>query len=220
MLKSSPKACPVCRLFSRLGGALACVDPTYTLDPSELPAKNAWCPTCLLRDMENGHFDPAFRRFFNRLPERNIPTGAGLIVSPADGILEVQEHYDVWKMIVHIRFSDVHIQSVPLDGVVISVERLGRGFFVPGEARYEEGVQAVTAIDTEIGPCAVKQMTSYLTPRIRTYLKPGEKVLRGQRLGRILLGSTALLLLPKRITPLAADGARVLAGESIIARYQ
>lgn len=206
--------------MARLWGSKGLVDATYTLDPRELPVDKNWCPACLLRDMGNGHFDPAFRRFFNRDPERSIPEGRGLIVSPADGILEVQVADGGWKMIVHIRLSDIHVQRVPLDGVVASVERMGSGALVPGEARYEKGVQAVTAIETEIGLCRVKQITSYLTPRIRTYLKPGQKVYRGLRLGRILLGSTAVVLLPKGIVPAAADGARVMAGETVIARYE
>lgn len=214
----TPRACPVCRFSRWLGFPQATSeDVRWAMDPSELGGR--WCPACLLRDIEAGFVDPAFRRLFNRDPDRNVPAGPGLVVAPADGILEIEERDDVWKLTIRIRLSDVHVQRVPLSGVVVSVDRFDRGGKPTEDARYQDGVQVITRLKTEIGECEVRQITSRLTPRIRNGLKQGQRVERGERLGRILLGSTAVLTLPKKATPSVAAGARVLAGESVLAKY-
>ena len=215
---SAAHRCAVCR-FSRWLGFPQSSKPDleWALDASQLDGR--WCPACLIRDLDAGFVDPAFRRVFNRDPERKVPTEPGLVVAPADGILEIEERPDFWKLTIRIRLSDVHVQRVPLEGIVQSVDRLDRGEEPIEDARYPDGAQVITKLKTELGLCELRQITSRLTPRIRNFLKPGQRVERGERLGRILLGSTAIFSMPKRASPTMAAGAQVFAGETVLARY-
>ena len=123
-------------------------------------------------------------------------------------------------LIIHIRLTDVHVQRVPVGGVVRSVERVGSSYFYPDHPGHFGNVRVVTTLDTPVGACVVEQIATLTTRRIRNALKPGERVETGQRMGSILLGSTAVLRVPRaevRLEP--SPGRRVYAGETILARF-
>lgn len=78
--------------------------------------------------------------------------------------------------------------------------------------------QKVTTIQTEIGMITVKQVTSSFAQRIRLYVKKGDKVKIGNKLGAILLGSHVVMELPPNIKFSVKKGEQVYGGETIIAR--
>jgi phosphatidylserine decarboxylase len=63
----------------------------------------------------------------------------------------------------------------------------------------------------------VRLITSLAARRIETWVREGEEVARGQRIGRILLGSTVVLELPATVNLLVHTGDRVWAGQTVVA---
>jgi phosphatidylserine decarboxylase len=63
----------------------------------------------------------------------------------------------------------------------------------------------------------VRLITSLAARRIETWVDEGEQIERGQRIGRILLGSTVVLELPEAVKLLVKKGDRVWAGETEVA---
>ncbi len=192
----------------------------YVFDPADAPPGSGWTMRGLLDALERGVPPSGFREFFDRDPERVPPPGNGLVLAPADGLLELlPARGDApARFVVHLRLTDVHVQRAPLAGKVVSVDRSGEGHYYPDDPRYWNGVQAVTRIESALGVYAVRQMTTLLTRRLETYLEPGQTVAAGQRLGRIRLGSTVILDLPGAWTPLAAPRQKVYAGVTPLAR--
>lgn len=81
-------------------------------------------------------------------------------------------------------------------------------------------VQKRIIMESEIGEIAVRLITSFAARRIEVWVSEGETVERGQRLGRILLGSTVVLEIPAAINMDIPMGAHVKAGETVLAaRY-
>jgi phosphatidylserine decarboxylase len=173
----------------------------------------------------NTKVDKRFLKWFDRDPERQVPSGPGLIVSPADGIvvhiglLEGKQH-----IVIEMRYTDVHVQRIPLDGDVIKIE--GGGEKLPaGTSPYKYATEKMlpyqkrTVFKTEIGEIAVRQITSLFASRIEVFIRVGEKVKKGQRLGRVLAGSTVVLEIPVIIKVLATINQEVIGGETIIAKY-
>lgn len=191
----------------------------YVFDESDLPPGSGWTMRGILSELEAGRLPEDFRRFFDRDPERRPPREPGLVVAPADGLLELRRREGrPFEFVVHLRLTDVHVQRVPLAGTVRDVRREGSGFFYPDQEGYWGGVQAVTTVDSAAGTYVVRQITTLITRRIENDLKPGQAVATGQRLGRIRLGSTVLLELPGRWEPLARDGQKLVGGETPLAR--
>jgi phosphatidylserine decarboxylase len=92
--------------------------------------------------------------------------------------------------------KDVHVNRAPLAGTVASVTRRPGGF-VPAfrkEAEVNERVETILA--TEIGQVKVVQIAGAVARRIVPYLRPGQTVAKGERLGLIRLGSRCDLLVP------------------------
>lgn len=169
--------------------------------------------------------DNRFLKWFDRDPDRQIPSDPGLILSPADGvvqyvnIVEGKQH-----VVIEMRYTDVHVQRIPMDGKVIEIEGGGEKL-LEGVSPYKYTTEKMlpyqkrTSFNTEIGEIAVRQITSLFASRIEVFVKVGEKVKRGQRLGRVLAGSTVVLEIPLNIKVLVSKNQDVIGGETIIAKY-
>lgn len=191
----------------------------YIFDERDLPSNSGWSMRRILAEIESGRIPEDFRSFFDRDPERLTPDAVGLIVSPADGLLELRNRAGrPPEFVVHLRLTDVHVQRVPLAGVVRDVRNEGSGYFYPDQEGYWGGVQTATTIDSAAGAYVVRQITTLITRRIENYLRPGQEAATGQRLGRIRLGSTVILELPGHWELLCRDGQKVIGGETPLAR--
>lgn len=193
---------------------------------------------------QNKALNNNYLSFFLRDPERSVPREDKIVVAPADGVIRSIKTVGN-KIIIDIsmNFYDVHIQRVPLSGKVVSVLEVGHKLekgsaeeklYFEDPWSYEKDylfpVQKVIMLNTEIGEVIIRQITSIWARRIETYVKPGENVKIGQRLGGIFLGSTVVLELPSfvklEVNAALANGRKrkrtdkpILAGETIIARY-
>ncbi len=169
--------------------------------------------------------DKNFLQWFNRDPDRQIPSEPRIVVSPADGFIAgIGTKNDAHHILIEMRYTDVHVQRVPLDGRVIEIEGEGREL-PPGYRIMDYTLdklfpfQKWTVFETEIGRVVVRQITSLFAKRIEVFLKEGQFAKRGERLGRVLAGSNVVLELPVRTRLTVEKGQEVVGGETIVARY-
>jgi phosphatidylserine decarboxylase len=183
-----------------------------------LPIQYRWTEEEIKQQIAENRIDKSFLRYFERDPERKIPDEKKIIVAAADGVVKRIRNIEAGKRIViYMSFWDVHIQRVPLSGKTIDVERSYH--MDEADFKCEQCAQSVTRIQTEIGLITVKQVTSAFAKQINTYLRPNQTVATGERLGFIFTGSHTVVEFPDRVNLTVKEGDRVIAGETIIARY-
>jgi phosphatidylserine decarboxylase len=166
----------------------------------------------------------AFFLWFFRDPERAIPTGTGLIVSPGDGLVTETASITTpdgprQRISIFLSVFDVHVNRSPIAGVLTSV-RYQKGQYLnalnPASAdRNEQNIATVRGEDgVEI---TFKQIAGLLARRIVFKLREGDKVESGQRVGLIKFGSRVNVLLPPEAELRVRVGQRVKGGESVLA---
>ena len=188
-----------------------------------LPPRKRWPEMQIRGWLKRGEFQRAFLRHFYNDPERVAPPG-NTMLAPADGLVTSADVRDgVRYLVIALSFWDMHVQRSPVAGTVLDVHASGDAF-VDGEGREFAflrektcPVQKRVVLATEAGQVAVRLITSVAARRIETWVQAGEKVDRGQRIGRILLGSTVVLELPASAQVLVHVGDRVWAGETPVA---
>lgn len=167
----------------------------------------------------NGLIPEDFAAFFARDPERRVPSEPEVIVAPADGIVLSLSTGTSRTIVISLGLTDVHVQRIPIPGRIVSMKTDGSGHLPTTMPQHFKNVSVVTVLETAIGPVEIRQITGLWTKRIQNFIKPGDEVVRGQRMGRILLGSTVTLTVPERAAFSVAQYDRVFGGETVIARY-
>lgn len=188
-----------------------------------LPPRKRWPETQIRKWLKDGRFHQAFLNHFYSDPERIAPPGKSLI-APADGVVtSADARNGVRYLVIALSFWDMHVQRSPVAGKVLSVQSLGDDY-MDGEGRefaflLEKTcpVQKRLVVATDAGQIAVRLITSLAARRIETWVREGEDIERGQRIGRILLGSTVVLELPASRKLMVRTGDRVWAGETEVA---
>jgi phosphatidylserine decarboxylase len=163
--------------------------------------------------------------YFFRDPERVIPDGPGaLAVAPADGrVVDIRavEHRGraCRRLSIFLSLFDVHVNRAPIAGVIRDVSYSRGRFLVASrlEASTENESNTVTVEGPE-GVVVFKQIAGILARRIVFWKKAGENVARGERVGLIKFGSRVDVLLDPDWEVVVAEGSRVRAGATILAR--
>ncbi len=170
-----------------------------------------------------------FFAYFFRDPERPGPSDPAAIVSPADGKLilvdEVQEDRylkgPAKRLAIFMNVFDVHVNRAPVPGTVAVVNHQAGKFkaaFLHDADRLNE--QQATVLQSGQGrQVLVLQIAGLLARRIIGFVKPGQNLARGERLGMICFGSRVDLYLPPESEILVKVGDRLKAGSSIVARW-
>lgn len=164
----------------------------------------------------------AFFLWFFRDPNRRIPAGAGVIVSPADGKVEEADWIETTagsrvRVAIFLNVFDVHVNRVPAEGVITLVEHREGQFLNalrPESALHNE--QTMVTIDAGSYSVSFKQIAGVLARRIVCRLQTGERVERGQRMGMIKFGSRVDVLLPASVELHVKAGDRVKGGSSVL----
>jgi phosphatidylserine decarboxylase len=188
-----------------------------------LPTRKRWPEGQVRGWLKRGRFQSAFLRHFYSDPERTTPPGDTLI-APADGLVTSAEERDgVRYLVIALSFWDMHVQRSPAAGAITAITAHGDDF-MDGEGREfaflrEKAcpVQKRLVLETPSGTLAIRLITSLAARRIETWVEQGEAVARGQRIGRILLGSTVVLELSAATPLLVRVGERVWAGQTPVA---
>ena len=168
----------------------------------------------------------AFLTYFFRDPERRVPAGEGLVVSPADGRVVIAGPTDGrwsppgdWQQItIFLSPMDVHMNRTPVDGRVTRIE-YRPGKFLPG---YKEDASANELneiwIDHHGEPVVVRQIVGVLARRVVCRVSEGQQLERGERIGLMKFGSRMDVFLPRRAQLLVQVGQTVVGGETVLAR--
>ncbi len=171
--------------------------------------------------------------YFFRDPLRSIPTGAGLLVAPADGrVVEItglphDEFIDgpAVRIGIFLSIFNVHLNRAPAASRVVAL-RYSPGRFMnalnPDSALQNENTWI--GLEEESPPhrrLIVRQISGAIARRIVCNLRPGETLARGQKLGMIKLGSRTELILAQSddLSIEVHIGERILAGTTVLAKY-
>ncbi len=171
----------------------------------------------------------AFFLFFFRDPDRRVPTGPNLVVSPADARIMVAggpagpgAPAGRWRTLsLFLSPLDVHVNRMPVDGRVTRVE-YHPGSFLPAYRKEAGELNEWTEvwIDLPGGPVVVRQIVGILARRIVCRVKAGDVAERGQRFGVMKFGSRIDMFLPLSATVLVKAGDKVVGGETVIATLE
>lgn len=166
---------------------------------------------------------------FFRDPERNVPEGDRNILAPADGkvILVEEKEGTPFSSARSIRVSifmsvfNCHINRIPASGVVRKIVYRPGAFFAADKDRAStqnesNALLLFTDGGEEIG---VVQIAGLIARRIVCWVKPGQRLERGERIGLIRFGSRVDLYLPPEVKLKVRRGDRVKGGLSIIGEW-
>ncbi|MGX7894936.1 phosphatidylserine decarboxylase [Tsuneonella sp. HG222] len=176
---------------------------------------------------------------FFRDPERVVPQGSQFIVSPADGLVtligevvpppELQGpdgqggpglgSEPLTRISIFMSVFDVHINRAPIAGTVRRV------IYIPGKflnadldkASEENERQHILLERSDGFHIAFTQIAGLVARRIVPFVKPGDTVAAGQRVGLIRFGSRVDVYLPRGTDPKVLMGQKVVAGETVLA---
>jgi len=153
---------------------------------------------------------------FFRDPDRAVGKG---IVSGADGTVDYVKTGKKWTIIsVFMNLHNVHVNRAPLDGKVLSVTRKPGGRFPAFLKRSEKNSRASIVMETEIGIVRVVMISGVFAWRVCPYIRAGDSVKKGQRIGIIRFGSRVNVWLPTSSVQIAVEkGYKTKAGETTIA---
>ena len=168
-----------------------------------------------------------FSLHFFRDPERVVPQGEGLAVSPADGrIIRVEDRADPFSdetcccVSIFMNVFSVHVNRAPVDCVVEDVRYWPGKFlnaaFDKASTDNERCAYRLRGDDGQVW--SMVQIAGLVARRIVCRTEPGDPLARGQRYGMIRFGSRVDLYLPRGYVAAVRIGEQVFAGQSVIAR--
>ena len=171
---------------------------------------------------------------FFRDPVRTTPRGGKLVISPADGLVTMIAKVppppelrggdglsdgDYTRVSIFMSVFDVHINRAPISG------RVTRIAYVPGkfvnadlDKASEDNERQHFLIEGEDGiRIGLTQIAGLVARRILSFVRQGDAVDAGQRIGLIRFGSRVDVYLPSGTAPKVLLGQRAIAGETVIA---
>ncbi len=164
--------------------------------------------------------------FFFRDPDRVIPDGENLVVSPADGkiisIIPDTENPHAkgrWtKISIFMSVFNVHVNRVPLSGKITKISYFPGKFFsanLDKASKENEHNALLLKSDQDQMICFV-QIAGLIARRIICKVQEGDEVKKGQRFGMICFGSRLDVYLPVSTSLKVSKGDKVSAGVSAL----
>ncbi len=168
--------------------------------------------------------------YFFRDPPRVTPARAGLIVSPADGIvsmivpavppaeLGLGPEARI-RVSIFMNVFNCHVNRAPIGGRVTAVAyRKGRFLNAALDKASTDNERNALAIAMPDGrTLAVVQIAGLVARRILCTVTSGQTVATGERFGLIRFGSRLDVYLPAGVAPLVIVGQSMIAGETVLA---
>jgi len=173
----------------------------------------------------------AWCAYFFRDPPRVIPIESDLVVSPADGRVsavvlgsppaelglgpEQRRRFSVFMNVF-----DCHVNRAPVAGRVAKIAyRPGKFFNAELDKASEHNERNGIVIEGANGPVGVVQIAGLVARRIVCFVKEGDLLAPGERIGMIRFGSRLDVWLPATARVLVAEGQTAVAGETVLARF-
>jgi phosphatidylserine decarboxylase len=172
---------------------------------------------------------------FFRDPIRTVPQGDDLIVAPADGMVTLIQNVlppremagseglgdePMIRVSIFMSVFDVHINRTPISGTVKQVIYIAGKFLNADlDKASEDNERQHLLVERRDGVrIGFTQIAGLVARRIVPFVKPGDMVAAGQRIGLIRFGSRVDVYLPAGTAPKVALGQRIVAGETVLAR--
>ncbi len=168
--------------------------------------------------------------YFFRDPQRVVPQGEGLIISPADGVVSLIEEVmpppelevgdrPLQRVSVFMNVFNCHVNRAPIAGKVTRIayhhgKFLNASLDKASEHNERNGLAIEAPDGTRIG---VVQIAGLVARRILCFVREGDALDAGDRFGLIRFGSRLDIYLPEGVQPLVAVGQTSVAGETILA---
>lgn len=174
----------------------------------------------------------AFFRDPDRSPD-HLPVPVDDVLSPADGKVmyagpgqEGVAPEGEWQQVsIFLSAFDVHINRAPYGGRVTEVvERPGRWLaaYKHESAHLNErsDITVEREVDGEVRRVHFRQIVGLMARRVVTRVTTGDVIGTGQRVGLMKFGSRMDVFVPPACDLLVAAGERVVAGETVLARWR
>jgi len=172
----------------------------------------------------------AWCAYFFRNPDRITPTRQGLVISPADGVVQSivravppaeleMGDAPLTRVAVFMKVFNVHVNRAPIDGTISKVSyRPGKFLNASLDKASEDNERQSLKITTTDGKdIAFVQIAGLVARRILCWTKEGDQMKAGERFGLIRFGSRVDVYLPDGTEPLVAVGQTAVAGETVLA---
>jgi phosphatidylserine decarboxylase len=172
---------------------------------------------------------------FFRDPIRTTPKGEGLVIAPADGLVTMIATVPppkelagedglgegpLTRVSIFMSVFDVHINRAPIAGEITRVVYIAGKFLnaeldKASEDNERQHLLVEGANGIRIG---FTQIAGLVARRIVPWVKAGDHVTAGQRVGLIRFGSRVDVYLPAGTASRVLLGQRTIAGETIVAK--
>jgi phosphatidylserine decarboxylase len=167
--------------------------------------------------------------YFFRDPERVVPVGDGLVISPADGRVNLISTVlppveldlpaePMLRISVFMNVFDCHVNRVPVTGRIEQIHYTP-GLFLNAELdkASEDNERNALVIETASTKIGVVQIAGLVARRIVSFVKVGEALSTGERFGLIRFGSRLDIYVPMNAQVLVGLGQTAVAGETVLA---
>ena len=176
-----------------------------------------------------GLLTTGFICYFFRDPDRLIPKGEGIIVSPADGkVIKVEPVEQTpcfdgacTRISVFMSVFNVHVNRTPHEGTIRQVNyHPGKFFSANLDKASKDNEHNALLLESPSGnQVGFVQIAGLVARRIICAVQPGDVLKRGQRFGLICFGSRLDIYLARETEIHVAVGDKVQAGSSVIGRW-
>jgi phosphatidylserine decarboxylase len=164
-----------------------------------------------------------FSAYFFRDPERDKVFAPGEIACPADGtVMSVTNEGAPGITVVRIFLSvlNVHVQRAPMEGKVTKTKYTKGNFAIAYKPEAAQNERNLIRIEGEYGRFVeVEQITGSIARRIACYVKEGQAIRQGERVGMIYFGSQVAVYLPDTVRVLVKPGDKVAGAETALALW-
>jgi phosphatidylserine decarboxylase len=169
--------------------------------------------------------------YFFRDPPRVTPLGDGLVVAPADGrvsqVTSVVPPAELGlgaaalaRVSIFMSVFDCHVNRSPVGGrIERMVYRAGKFLNADLDKASEDNERNGLVIAGARGRVGVVQIAGLVARRIVPFVREGEEIGAGERIGMIRFGSRVDVYLPPGVRPLVTEGQIATAGETVIADF-
>jgi phosphatidylserine decarboxylase len=217
--------------------------------PAGFPFIGIFAAVTLVLSRLPGHFGAAgfvltlWCIYFFRNPHRVTPIREGLVVSPADGIVQMIveaplppelddckgqgdalcDAKTLTRVSVFLNVFDVHINRIPADGEIKKVVYRPGKFFnasLDKASIDNERSTVLMKLTGHASSIAFVQIAGLVARRIICKLTAGQNVKTGNIYGLIRFGSRVDIFLPPGVAPLVCVGQRMIGGETVIADFK
>ncbi len=170
-----------------------------------------------------------FTFYFFRDPNPGVPVGANLVISPAQGKVDVIDTTteplfmggECRRISIFLSIIDVHVQYAPVGGKVAflkyTIGQFINALKTESAIHNENVLLGFEASEPSVGKVGVRLVAGVIARRIVPYVQQGEEVARGDRISLIQFGSRADVYLPTNAKIKVNLGDHVVGGETVLA---